>query len=427
MTLRPYQVRAVQWVEDTLPTLRRPSVVVQGPTGCGKTTMMDALHPDVVIAPGTDLCAQLRARVQGAHVLTTQLASRMLARGEGLPAAKRVAFDEARWVAGREWSAIADYYFERGTELVLFDATPATTSGAGLGRWADALYQVSSVRELVDAGYLVPWKVLAPEEPQQELAAQPVDAWQWQTPGESAIVFAANKGHAAGIVESFRAVGVSAALITDDTPERQRAWVIKALGDGSLTVAVCAQILRQGIDVPRVSSIILARACGSIPLYLQAVGRGGRPAEGKARCTVLDLRGTSRNPQIGHPEDPRVWSLGEEAVTMAADLPPAVQCRTCRAWGRGGRCQICGADLPPPSAPRVRARDLIEVRAGGESDQQKRERLEKFVREAVGRGHSPHAARHRYRGTYGDFPPDAWFHQAVREALTLRQGSFPGM
>jgi hypothetical protein len=425
--LRPYQFKAVQWVEDTLPTLSRPSVVVQAPTGAGKTTIMGDLHPQVVIAPGTDLCTQLRARVEGAQVLTTQLASRMLARGEGLPEARRVAFDEARWIAGREWSAIADFYLDRGAELLLFDATPATSTGAGLGRWADALYQVSSARELVEAGYLVPWKVLAPDEPQQELAAQPVDAWQWQTPGESAIVFAANKGHAAGVVESFQAIGVSAALITDDTPERQRAWVIKALGDGSLTVAVCAQILRQGIDVPRVSSVILARACGSIPLYLQAVGRGGRPFEGKQRCTVLDLRGTSRDPRIGHPEDPRIWGLGEEAVIIPTDLPPAVQCRACRAWGRGGRCQICGAELPPPTAPRVKARDLIEVRAGGDSDEKKRERLERFVREAVGRGHQPYAARHRYRGTYGEFPPDIWFHAAVRDALSLKQGSFPGM
>ncbi|RTL06499.1 MAG: hypothetical protein EKK62_12895 [Acidimicrobiia bacterium] len=417
--LRPYQLRAVEWTEDTLPTLARPSVVVQAPTGAGKTVLMAALRPDVVIAPGVDLCAQLSSRVEGATVLTTQLAALMLRRGEDLPPARRVALDEARWVAAPGWGAIVDHYLQQGAELILFDATPTTTSGGGLGRWADALYQVATVRELVDAGYLVPWKVMAPDEPQRELAAEPVDAWHWQTPGESAIVFAENKAHAAGVVESFTRADVSAALITDDTSERQRAWILRALGDGSLTVAVCAQILRQGIDVPRVSSIILARACGSIPLYLQAVGRGGRPFEGKARCTVLDLRGTSRDPHIGHPEDPRIWALDGPAVSLPADLPACVMCEQCRAWGRGGRCQICGHALPPPGSPKVRAKDLIEVRAQTDGEEARRATLERFVQDAVRKGHKPWSAAHRYRGTYGAEPPREWMVDILR---WLQQG-----
>jgi superfamily II DNA or RNA helicase len=392
-------------------------VVVQLPTGGGKTEILRALRPDLVIAPGVDLVRQLAGRVPGALVETIQGLARRLARGEALPEAERVAVDEARLALAPQWRLVIEHYLSRGAELILTDATPATADGRGLGVVAEELYQAAGMRELIEAGYLVPFKIIAPDTRTDDLAASPIDAWTWQTPGQSAIVFAENKGHTAGVVESFTAQGVSVALITDDTSERQRAWILRALADGSLTVAVCAQILRQGIDVPRVSSIILARGVGSYPLWMQAIGRGARPFDGKRCCTVLDLRGAFH--VHGHPEDPMIWGLDGSVMPASDALPPCVRCDACGAWGTGGACQICGAALPPPGPPRVRARDLFEQRAT-EPDAKKQATLGRYVREALSRGHNPWSARHKYKGTYGVDAPDAWFREALRDAKDLR-------
>lgn len=432
--LRPYQARAVEWTLDIWARLRaegrRTSVVVQLPTGGGKSRIMKALEPDLVIAPGVDLCAQLR-ETTGARVETTTLLSRWLRDKKALPEARRVAVDEARWICAEGSSAVVEWYLERGCEIALFDATPATAQGQGLGRWAEELYQAASVQELIQGGHLVPWRVLGPAEPQDALCATPYEAWRQATPGETAIVFCADKAHARATAEDFEAHGATAAVITDDTPQNARRAMIAGLADGSITVAVCAQILRQGIDVPRVSSIILARAVGSLPLYLQAVGRGGRPFEGKSCCTVLDLRGCAHAPTHGMPDDPRVWSLSGVAVRPALEaLPPCVRCRECLSWGRGGACQICGAVLPPPPPPRVRVADLVDIRAARDSAEEKRATLLRYVEEAYRAAHargkrgpdadrSAWAGAHRYYGVYGQKPAPRDVLEAIAEARRM--------
>lgn len=427
--LRLYQSRAVEWTLATWAKLRsegrRTSVVVQLPTGGGKSRIIRALAPQLVIAPGVDLCAQLR-ETTGARVETTTLLASRLRRGEALPEAHRVAVDEARWVCAPGSSAVVEWYLSQGAEVALFDATPATAQGQGLGQWAEELLQAASVQELIAARHLVPWRVLGPAQPQDELAATPYEAWSQATPGETAIVFCRDKAHARTTAEDFQRHGVTAAVITDDTPPGLRRSMLAGLADGSIKVAVCAQILRQGIDVPRVSAIILARAVGSLPLYLQAVGRGGRPFEGKDCCTVLDLRGCAH--AHGLPEDDRIWNLSGVAVRPAIEaLPPCVRCKECLSWGRGGVCQICGAVLPPPPPPRVRAADLVDIRAARDSAEEKRATLVRYVEEAyrgaIARGkqgpeadRSAWAGAHRYEGTYRQKPARIDVLRAIAEA-----------
>ena len=50
--LYDFQAASVEWAERTLPQLTRRSVVIQAPTGSGKTIIGDALKPDLWIASG---------------------------------------------------------------------------------------------------------------------------------------------------------------------------------------------------------------------------------------------------------------------------------------------------------------------------------------------------------------------------------------
>lgn len=434
MSLRDYQLDLVTRANEGLARLRaegrRRSVCVQLPTGGGKSRLISALQCDAVIAPGVDLARQLRGSTGcEAYVTNTVL---KLARSGQLPPWRRVALDEARWVASAGGTEIVDGLLAAGSELVLFDATPSTPSGGGLGRWAEELYQGPGVAELQQAGYLVPYRILAPAVAQRELAARPVDAWLDHTNGRRAIVFCRDKAHARSTVTEFAADGIPAAFIGDETGEKERRRLLGwtddagtfhrgALALGEVWVVVCAQLLRQGIDVPEVAAIIVARAFDSYSLFMQGIGRGSRPCEaiGKADCVVIDLHG-SLIEKHGLPTDPKIWSLEGQAVRDPLDpLPPCIECRACLGYSRCNPCEFCGAVKPPPPPPRVRVADLVEIRAL-ETDSKKRETLSRYVRDAVSRGHSPWAAKHKYRAVYGADPPREWLTAEIRDTARLR-------
>ena len=72
-------------------------------------------------------------------------------------------------------------------------------------------------------------------------------------------------------------------------------------------------LISEGLDVPNVSAVILLRPTKSLTLYLQQVGRGMRPAPGKAALVVLDHVGNVI--EHGLPDQEPQWSLsGVEKV-----------------------------------------------------------------------------------------------------------------
>ena len=432
--LRPYQAAGNDWIEASWARLplagRRPAVVYQLPTGGGKTPMQAALVERAksrgltaaVMAPGIDLCRQLRARVGCEVHLTTTLAS-AYKRDRALPSADVWLVDEARCITSPGVSPVVLAMRAQGARMAFFDATPETAQGQGLERWADDLRQGPSVRELVVAGYLVPSRVSSAEQG-KGLARSPVEVWfdlwwfgEVLKPGtrkafsaapigrkRRALVFARDKAHARSIVDEFAAKGVPAAFIGDDTPEGERQRLLGwtdahgtfhegSLARGEVLALVCASLLRQGIDIPEIELVISARAFDSEPLARQAWGRGMRvcPSIGKLDCVMVDLVGGIVD-RVGLPDDERAWSLEGEACRAAGEaLPACVQCRACLSWGRGGVCRAmvprgglwveCGFALPPPPPPRVLARDVVE-RFSDDSAEQRARTLLRFVGEA---------------------------------------------
>lgn len=408
MTLRDYQEEARDTAERLLPNLARRSMVIQACTGAGKTEIANSLRPDVVVAPGIDLVRQLRGRIQGASVHTIQSLSASLDRGEELPKAKRVVLDEGRCAAAPKWCRVPEWYTEHGAELVILDATPATSTGHGLGKWADYIHQVSSMEELVSQGHIVPYRVV----PSDGINEKPVDVWLQKANGRRALAFCRDKRHASRSVAEFIAAGIPAAVIADDTPEAMRcellgytdesgAWVQGSLARGDIWVLVCAHILRQGIDIPEVEAILLDRACSSYFLFQQAIGRGSRPclAIGKKDCLVVDMRGDMTD-KHGLPTDHKIWSLGEKAMRDAFDLaePSVCSVASCATYGRGDTCRTCGAKLPLPF-----------------SMEAKRANCYKFVRQLLRGGGHAWDAKNRYKALYDAHPPVSWVWEAIND------------
>lgn len=95
------------------------------------------------------------------------------------------------------------------------------------------------------------------------------------------------------LVRMLSSRGVSAATVSADTPQRERAALIGAFKDGNISVVVNVAVLAKGFDYPELDTIIMARPTKSLAIYYQAVGRVLRPSANKTPW-VIDLSGSYR-------------------------------------------------------------------------------------------------------------------------------------
>nr|WP_267964080.1 DEAD/DEAH box helicase [Halomonas sp. MCCC 1A11057] len=156
------------------------------------------------------------------------------------------------------------------------------------------------------------------------------------------MLFAATVAHAEEVLGYLPAA--EAALITGETPSREREHIIAAFKACELKYLVNVAVLTTGFDAPHVDLIAILRPTESVSLYQQIVGRGLRLAPGKSDCLILDYAGNPWDlyaPEVGSPRP-------------ASDTEPVqVECPACGHanlfWGRkegeiviehfGRRCQ----------------------------------------------------------------------------------------
>jgi ATP-dependent helicase IRC3 len=109
--------------------------------------------------------------------------------------------------------------------------------------------------------------------------------------GRPTLVFAASVAHGEALAELFRGAGVRAANVHGEMPLGERREILERFRRGELQVLVNCALLLEGIDIPQVSAVVMARPTQSALLYSQAVGRGTRPhpQSGKRDCIVIDF------------------------------------------------------------------------------------------------------------------------------------------
>ena len=243
-------------------------------------------------------------------------------------------------------------------------ATPQRHDGRGLGDVFDRLVVAASVRELTDAGHLVPARVIAPAKAVTALALSPVTAYLEHARGRRTIIFCATIAHAREVACELRAAGVRAAAV--DSESDARGAHLEAFSSGDLDVLTNVAILTEGYDDPTVSCVILARGVGHAGSWLQIVGRALRPSPGKTDALVVDLRGSVY--QHGLPADERTWTLdGSKPHTLGGE-EPIQQCPQCGDVFRASEwsertCPSCGYVRPAKPDPKVVQAKLEEIRA----------------------------------------------------------------
>lgn len=141
------------------------------------------------------------------------------------------------------------------------------------------------------------------------------------------LVFGAGIAHCNSIGAVLEAHGVSNVVVHSKKGDAANDAAIEAFSSGKVRALVNADMLTTGFDCPEVDMIAMLRATRSPVLWVQMLGRGTRPADGKLNCLVLDY---ARNTlELGPINDPVIPRKPGDKTGMP---PPMKECPACQTF-----------------------------------------------------------------------------------------------
>lgn len=214
-------------------------------------------------------------------------------------------------------------------------ATPERLDKRGLGSHVDGVFDSMVVgpnsRWGIQNGFLCKYKVAMPESDYQDhLRAASADSdfskesmveaaekshiigdvvvnYRKFADGKQAIIFASDIGSASKMEREFEAAGIKSKLLTGNTEDAERLQALIDYRNKVTQVLINVDLFDEGLDVPGIECVIMARPTMSLGKYLQMIGRGLRPAKGKEYLIIIDHVGNVT--RHGLPDSRRTWSL----------------------------------------------------------------------------------------------------------------------
>lgn len=391
MQLRPYQVQAVEEIAS-LYAKGEKKVLLHLATGGGKTTIfshvikraVDKGSKVVFLVKGKQLVDNASQRLfqmgvdhgcrQAKHwnhkpKHPVQVCSiDTVHRRKDYPEANLVVIDEAHMACSPSYLSVLEHY--QDTYLLGVTATPHMKRG--LRHIANEVVYPISINELIDQGYLVKPRYFAPSsvdlsgvetdyrtgdfnakqladamDSQIAIYGDVVSSYTKFLNGLPAIGFAVNKEHSRELCDRFNKAGYNAVHVEDSTSMKRREEIIGGLKDGSVNVVFNVGIFCVGVDIPCLRGVISVRPTQSYNLWIQQVGRGTRPYEGKDSFVVLDhAANTIRH---GFIEDEQPCNLdGKPKRNIETDGLFIMSCKSCYGvfeWRETARvCPHCNHD-----------------------------------------------------------------------------------
>lgn len=404
-TLRDYQQDLIAKVAGFWCQSKR-RVVAQLATGGGKTVIFAALaakciergKPVLVVAHREELILQAQEKLEVATGLPIgvikagykptpgaliQVASiQTLARRKLLPEARLLIIDEAHHSAANSYAKLIEHYND--AFILGVSATPTRTDGQGLAHLYDELVQGISTKELIEQGYLCPYRLFAApnaidtsglktvggDYDQEQLESlvntqlvlgDMLKTWQKHATGKKTVVFGVGIQHSQAIARTFCDAGIPAEHIDGDMHPDDRAAILKRFRSGETLVLSNCNIVSEGFDLPDIEVIQCIRPTKSLILWLQMVGRALRPALGKQHAVIVDH---SQNFILhGLPSDEREWDL--KPISMSGDSTHIVVCPECQHIFRPLSCEIEARQCTCPNCGLIMPLEEGEAREGG--------------------------------------------------------------
>jgi superfamily II DNA or RNA helicase/HKD family nuclease len=106
-----------------------------------------------------------------------------------------------------------------------------------------------------------------------------------------ALAFCVDKAHARVVADRLTREGLTARVLTDETPREERDRAKGDLTSGKVQVLCVVDLFNEGVDIPDVNTLFLFRPTESSTVFLQQLGRGLRRSRNKDILTVFDVTG----------------------------------------------------------------------------------------------------------------------------------------
>lgn len=413
LDLRPYQLEAIEQVRAHIRAGKK-NIILCSPTGSGKTVIGSHLLDEsnkkmrrsVFVVDRITLTDQTSSTldgygvphgvIQGNHPRfrpweRIQVASAQTLARRKWPETDLIIVDEAHTVM----QTVKDRIEARDTVCVGLTATPFTR---GLGKVYDALVNVTTTNKLIADGFLSPFRIFAPSEP--DMTGVKVVAGEWEEKetskralavvgdcvreyldrgeGRKFLVSCVDVAHGEELARQFNAAGIRVEVYSYKTSDTARARMVEEFRkpDSRIRGLVSPVALTKGFDVPDVSCLVMARPLRkSLAEFIQFFGRGLRIAPGKTDCVVLDHSGNT----VRFLAD---WTeFFEQGATELDDgkpkpkakqredgeAPAMVKCPACKFMHRPApRCPCCGHEHPRKTKVQHEAGVLRELIANGD-------------------------------------------------------------
>lgn len=310
--------------------------------------------------------------------------------------------DEAHHlIKGTVWGKCVEKFTNPQCKGLGPTATPGRADGQGLGRNSDGYMDVmvalvedgdrlgvavayegesitcAPAKVLMDQGYLSRYKIACVESHISEFLGDVAKSGDWSqaqlksasehssiigdvvqsylaySAGKIGITFSTDVESATHITQAYRAAGVPAELVTGETEDSVRWAIFDRLERREIKQIVAVDVISEGTDLPGLEDVCFARPTASLGLFLQQLGRGIRPMEGKLFTQLRDHVGNFLRHR-GGPDTPRTWSLDRRPGkgSGASDAEPIRVCLnvTCGLSYERFRdaCPFCGQPAPEP-------------------------------------------------------------------------------
>ena len=331
-------------------------------------------------------------RNQGVNpdLLTAGMVQTLTRRVDKLPTPSVILVDEAHHALAKSYQRILKQFPK--AIVLLFTATPHRTGRTQLDQIADDIIVGQSIHELTDKGFLAPFRYFQPpndfdskllkrsstgdftNESMQEAMSTKifghiVKQYKRIADGMQAVVYTYSIDSAVEIARKFNSEGISAVEVDGTTSKEKRDLAVRKFREQEIKILVNVNLFTEGVDLPNVDCVIMARPTASLALYLQFSMRCLNPRPGK---TAIIIDHANNFKQFGYPDDDRDWKKAiksgkQKSKFLLTDSGISITtCDYCFAVVKAsevknGKCPICGKPIKVHEAKPVSDVDLVEA------------------------------------------------------------------
>ena len=323
-------------------------------------------------------------------LLTAGMVQTLTRRVDKLPIPDVILVDEAHHALAKSYQRILDKFPK--AIVLLFTATPHRTGRVQLDQIADDIIVGQSIHELTEKGFLAPFRYFQPpgdfdskllkrgstgdftnDSMQQAMSTKIfghiVKQYKRIANGMQAVVYTYSIDSAIKIAAEFNSEGISAVEVDGTTPKEKRAVAVRKFREQEIKILVNVNLFTEGVDLPNVDCVIMARPTASLALYLQFSMRCLNPRPEK---TAIIIDHANNFKQFGYPDDDRDWKQAiksgkQKSKTLLKD--PGLSIVTCdycfavvkASEVKDGKCPICGKPIKVHEAKPISDVDLVEA------------------------------------------------------------------